>query len=594
MSRHTYDFGVIGNCAYTAHIDMNTNVRWMCWPRFDSSFIFGSLLDSKKGGDFLVKPAARKHSSKQYYIENTNVLSTEVETDDGAYRVTDFAPRFHQDDRYFKPLMLVRKLEPTKGNPRVSVVCNPVGDYGDTIPERSFGSNHIRFLGLGAHVRLTTNISLNYVMEEQSFVLNEPKYLVLTYGPPLEAGLQETCEGFLTKTINYWRGWVKTASIVNFYQKQAIRSALVLKIHQYEDTGAIVAATTSSLPESPQSTRNWDYRYCWMRDTFYTLNAFNNIGHFEELERYFHYILNTTHDESDRFQPLYGITGSRNLDERETDLEGYQGNNRPVRVGNQAYTHIQNDVYGQVLISLLPLYDDQRIIFTEKFDAKGLIFKCLRMIEKTFDEPDAGLWEFRNLAQYHTYTYLFHWAGSSAAVKMARVIKDNEMGELATKLKLKAASKIEDSYVGTKKGYAQAVGVDRMDASTLQLIMMNYLDHNSQQAKDHLIALENELLAGNGLFYRYKHQDDFGEPETTFLICAFWYVEALASVGRIDEAIKIFENLISYSNHLGLLSEDVNEKDGSMWGNFPQAYSHVGLLNAASRIARKIDKPDFL
>ena len=594
MARHTYDFGVIGNCAFTAHIDKDTSIRWMCWPRFDSSFIFGDLIDSKKGGSFKIKPASNIVGKEQNYVENTNVLSTEIEAGDGVFRVTDFAPRFHQQDRYYKPLMLIRKIEPIKGNPRVSVVCDPVGDYGNVTPERSFGSNHIRFLGLGAHVRLTTNISLNYVIEEQPFVLNETKYLVLTYGPPLESSLQETAEAFLTKTVNYWRDWVKTASIVNFYQKHAIRSALILKIHQYEDTGAIVAATTSSLPESPGSTRNWDYRYCWMRDTFYTLNAFNNIGHFEELERYFHYILNTTYDEKDRFQPLYGITGSGNLVERETDLEGYQGNNRPVRVGNQAYTHIQNDVYGQVLISLLPLYNDMRIIFTDKFDARELIFKCLRMIERTMEEPDAGLWEFRNLAQYHTYTYLFHWAGSSAAVKIARMMKDNEMGEMATRLMQVAAKKIDSSYVANKKGYAQAIGVDRMDASTIQLIMMNYLDHNSQQAKDHLIALEKELLASNGLFYRYKHQDDFGEPETTFLICAFWYVEALACVGRIDEAIKNFENLISYSNHVMLLSEDVNEKDGSMWGNFPQAYSHVGLLNAATRIARKIDRPDFL
>jgi GH15 family glucan-1,4-alpha-glucosidase len=405
--------------------------------------------------------------------------------------------------------------------------------------------------------------------------------------------LIETAESFLNKTTKYWRNWVKTASVVNFYQREAIRSALILKIHQYEDTGAIIAATTTSLPEAPESTRNWDYRYCWMRDTFYTLNAFNNIGHFEELEQYFHYILNTTAEEEERYQPLYSITGEKLLDERETDLEGYRGN-RPVRIGNQAYTHIQNDVYGQVLISLLPLYEDKRIIFTERFDSSELIMKTLKMIEKTFDEKDAGLWEFRNLSQHHCYTYLFHWAGSCAAIKMAKVLKDQKMGELAEKLKSRSEKMIEKTYVKTKKGYAQAVGVDRMDASTLQLIMMNYLPGHTQEAKDHLKALEKELAAKNGLFYRYKHQDDFGTPETTFLICAFWYIEALACVGRIDESIKYFENIVSYGNHVGLLSEDVSESDGSMWGNFPQAYSHVGLLNAATRIANKLDKPSFL
>ena len=592
MIRHSYDYGVIGNCAYTAHIHTNTNIAWMCWPRFDSSFIFGGLLDEQKGGEFSIKPLGEKLISTQCYIENTNILCTEVECESGVYRVTDFAPRFYQQDRYYKPLMLIRKIERVKGNPKLVVKCSPMGNYGKIKPESSMGSNHIRYLGLEAHVRLTTNIPLSYVIEEESFVLSETKYLVMTWGPPLEASLQETVDIFLSKTTKYWRSWIKTASIVNFYQREAIRSALILKIHQYEDTGAIIAAMTTSLPESPGSTRNWDYRYCWMRDTFYTLNAFNNIGHFEESEKYFHYILNTTFEEKERLQPLYGITGKKLLEEHEIGLAGYL-NNQPVRVGNQAYTHIQNDVYGQVLISLLPLYNDMRIIFTDRFDTSELIYKTLKMIEKTFDEKDAGLWEFRNLAQHHCYTYLFHWAGSSAAIKIAKVLKDNKIGNLATKLKRRSAEMIEKCFNTEKKGYVQAVEVDRMDASTLQLIMMNYLPNNSQKAKAHLHALENELHAGKGLFYRYKHQDDFGAPETTFLICAFWYVEALACVGRLDEAIEHFEDLISYSNHVNLLSEDVKAADGSMWGNFPQAYSHVGLLNAATRIARKLDQPDF-
>lgn len=592
MKRHTYDFGVIGNCAFTAHIKKDTNISWMCWPRFDSSFVFGSLMDKDKGGEFSIKPVQENFDTEQYYVENTNILCTEITCADGAYRVTDFAPRFPQYDRYYKPLMLIRKIEPLTGKPAINVICNPTGDYGKIQPQKSLGSSHVRFLGFDAQVRLTTNISLNYLIDEQSFILNETKYLVMTYGPPLEASLTETAETFFTKTRDYWRNWIKTASIVNFYQRDAIRSALILKIHQYEDTGAIIAATTTSLPESPGSGRNWDYRYCWMRDTYYTLNAFNNIGHFEELEQYFHYIMNITSGEEERFQPLYGITGNKALTEIETDLTGYQGNT-PVRVGNQAYTHIQNDVYGQVLISLLPLYSDMRIIFTERFEATELIFKALRMIEKTMEETDAGLWEFRNLSQHHSYTYLFHWAGSCAAEKISQVVKDNKMYEMATRLKKISAAKIEACYSKSRGGYTQALGTDRMDASTLQLINMNYLDHNSDLAKRHLKALEDELKASNGLFYRYKHEDDFGEPETTFLICAFWYVEALACVGRVDEAVEYFDGLVKYKNHVGLLSEDVNEHDGSQWGNFPQAYSHVGLLNAAHRIAKKLDKPDF-
>jgi len=592
MSRHTYNFGLIGNCSFTAHIGMDTNVAWMCWPRFDSSFVFGSLLDKKKGGEFSIMPDGG-NSVNQIYIENTNVLCTEVENSEGKYKVTDFAPRFFQYERVYKPLMLIRKVEPISGQPLIKCQCKPVGNYGQDELSRNKGSNHVRFLGNESQIRLTTNISLTYLLDNHSFVLNETKYLVLTYGPPLEASLEYTVESFLRRTVDYWRDWAKSISIPNFYQRASIRSALVLKLHQFEDTGAIIASATTSLPESPGSGRNWDYRYCWMRDTFYTLNVFNNIGHFKELDEYFHYVVNTTVYANDRFQPLYGISGEDKLLEIELDLEGYMGN-KPVRIGNQAYTHIQNDVYGQVLISLLPLYDDMRIIFTERFDSTALITKTLKMIERTIDEPDAGLWEFRNLSQYHCYTYLFHWAGSSAAVKIARVLKNSNLEQLALKLQQKAAGKIEQCYLEKKKGYAQALGTDRMDASTLQLIMMNYLDPKSKRASDHLKALERDLKGKNGLFYRYKHADDFGKPEVTFLICAFWYVEALACVGRIKEAQENFDNLLQYSNHLGLLSEDVSESDGSQWGNFPQAYSHVGLLNAAHRISIKLDKPGFL
>ncbi|CAD5266650.1 MULTISPECIES: glycoside hydrolase family 15 protein [unclassified Imperialibacter] len=593
MNRHTYDFGVIGNCAFTAHIHKNTNIVWMCWPRFDSSFIFGSLVDEEKGGEFSVIPCEPNATFNQYYIENTNVLCTEVEAADGKFLVTDFAPRFYQNDRYYKPLMMVRKIEPIQGNPRIKVECEPRGDYGKIVPEQSQGSNHIRFLGLDGNVRLTTNIPLTYVMEDEAFVLNETKYLVFTFGPPLEAPLVATVETFLSRTINYWRNWVKSTSIYDFYQSQVIRSMLALKIHQYEDTGAILAATTTSLPEAPGTGRNWDYRFCWMRDTYYTLTAFNSIGHFEELEKYFQYILNTSATHKGRLQPLYGISESSNLIEEILPLKGYMGNG-PVRIGNDAYTHIQNDVYGQVLVSLLPLYTDRRFIGKERSDSLKLVYQALEMIENTMDEPDAGLWEFRNLAQKHCYTYLFHWAGSAAAVKIAKHNGDQVMGVKAQKLMERSAKKIEECYVPSKKGYAQAIGVERMDASTLQLIMMNYFQGDTKRANDHLMALEAELKGKGGLFYRYKHVDDFGSPETTFLICAFWYVEALACVGRLDEAIKTFENTIAYANHVGLLSEDVAESDGSMWGNFPQAYSHVGLLNAANRIARKLDSPSFL
>lgn len=594
MSRHTYDTGIIGNCAFLAHISKNTNIEWLCWPRFDSTFIFGGLLDKKKGGEFSILPEG-DFTSRQYYLENTNVLITEITLANGSsYRITDFAPRFYQNKRYYKPLMLIRKIEALEGSPRVKVKCEPVSDYGKVKLHVNRGSNHIQYLGGDENIRLTTNIAISYVFDEQPFVINEIKYLVFTYGEPLEAPLESTAERFLRETMQYWRTWIKHSSIATFYQPYVIRAALALKIHQYEDTGAIIAASTTSLPESPGSGRNWDYRYCWLRDTYYVITSLNHIGHFEEMEKYFSYVTDISFSEDKRYQPLYGITGKKTLTEEILpDLEGYEGN-QPVRIGNQAYEHIQNDIYGQVLISLLPLYTDHRFIFSERKDSARWLEFLLNKIEATIDEKDAGIWEFRNMAEVHCYSNLFQWAGASAAEKMARTIDNKELIDKAISLKERAAEHIESCYDPVRKVYTNSAHGTNLDASTLQLIMMNYLDPASDRAKDHLIALEKELKASNGLFYRYLYKDDFGKPQTTFLICAFWYVEALAAVGRIDDAIKEFENLLQFSNHLLLFSEDVDETDGSQWGNFPQAYSHVGLMNAAYRIAMKLDRPIFL
>jgi GH15 family glucan-1,4-alpha-glucosidase len=594
MNRHTYDTGIIGNCAFMAHINKNTNVDWLCWPRFDSTFIFGGLLDKKKGGEFSILPEG-EYTSEQHYLENTNVLITEISPKSGGkYRITDFAPRFYQHQRYYKPLMLIRKIEAIEGSPRVIVKCEPVSEYGAVRLSVNRGSNHIQYLGGEENMRLTTNIPISYVFDEQPFVLNEVKYLALTYGEPLEAALITTSDRFLAETIQYWRTWIKHSSIATYYQPFVIRSGLALKIHQFEDTGAIIAASTTSLPEFPGSGRNWDYRYCWLRDTYYVITALNHIGHFEEMEKYFSYVTDISFAENDRYQPLYGITGKKDLVERIlTDLDGYLGN-QPVRVGNQAYEHIQNDIYGQVMISMLPLYTDHRFVFSERKDSVKWIEFLLSKIEHTIDEKDAGIWEFRNMANIHCYSNLFQWAGASAAEKMARTIENQELIDRAIAVKERAAAHIESCYDPIRKVYTNSAGSSNLDASTLQLIMMNYLDPASQRAKDHLIALEKELKTPNGLFYRYLYTDDFGKPKTTFLICAFWYVEALASVGRLDDAQREFANLLQYSNHLLLFSEDVDEETGSQWGNFPQAYSHVGLMNAAYRIAMKLDRPVFL
>ncbi|MBN1510174.1 MAG: glycoside hydrolase family 15 protein [Sedimentisphaerales bacterium] len=591
QQRHYYRLGIVGNCSYIAYIDDQAAVQWMCMPRFDSSFLFGSLLDADSGGEFSIR-SPHECSTQQRYVENTNILLTDFRATDGSFRVTDFAPRFYQYDRYFRPMMLVRKIEPIRGQPRIIVRCAPVGDYGRAEPEVVVGSNHIRYLNLDGHVRLTTDIPLCYVADAKPFVLNEPRYLLFSYGPPLEAPLAVTAEEFLEKTRKYWLQWVKTMSITPIFQEAMIRSALVLKLHQYEDTGGIVASGTTSLPESPQSGRTWDYRYCWLRDTYYVLKAFNDVGHFEELEKYFHFVQNLMLREAPAVHPVYTATGDPVPTEQRLALAGYRGN-QPVRIGNNAVGQRQHDMYGQVLISLLPLYIDKRLRHYDTRHTLDLVRELLDRVDSGFEEPDAGIWEFRGRLQHHCHTYLFHWAGSHAAVKIAESLGDTALRDKAADLVQRSAAKIEACYDPAQAAYTQAIGVKHLDASDLQLISLHYLDPASERARQHLTTLESQLQADHGLFYRYVHEDDFGKPQSAFLAAAFWFVESLACVGRISEAIDALERLLPYSNHLGLFSEDVT-LDGSQWGNFPQTYSHVGLMNAVYRIARRLDRPIFL
>ncbi|MCB0639375.1 MAG: glycoside hydrolase family 15 protein, partial [Lewinella sp.] len=496
---HKYDLGIIGNCAYLALIDTTANVRWMCWPRFDSSFIFGGLMDEEDGGEFYIRPGTDDYTSSQQYLTNTNVLETTFEAETGSFKVTDFAPRFFNHGRAYKPLALIRKVEPISGRPHIRVSCDPRGRYGKVKPTWVFGSSHIRYEGLDAPVRLTTNVPLTYVENRHSFVLSETYYLFLTWGVPLEGTLEDTVGQFLDRTIHYWQYWVQNTSTESFRQGAVIRSALALKLHQFQETGAIIAAATTSLPEAPGSGRTWDYRYCWLRDAHYTLRALNDLSHFNILKDYARFIENILMDETKRYHPLYPICNGKMPDETILPLAGYRGE-QPVRIGNQAYEHTQNDVYGQVLVTLLPFYTDQRLLNQPGKVELDIVNNCVNMIEATMEEPDNGIWEFRGMAQLHAYTFLFHWAGSQAALRIGEILDDKKLMQRARKLIKRSSEMIEACYDAERGVYTQAVGSPHLDASLLQLINMGFLAPNSSKARRHLKVLEEELRTPGGLF----------------------------------------------------------------------------------------------
>jgi GH15 family glucan-1,4-alpha-glucosidase len=575
---------LIGNCAYQALVDDHARIVWLCWPRFDSSFVFGALLDEERGGQFSVEPAESSFSIKQEYLENTNVLRTVFDTEHGSFEVIDFAPRFKQYERSFKPTMLMRRIRRLTGSPRVRVVCNPVYDYAKVTPNSYLASNHIEWSIPSARLRLTTNVPLTYVSESRPFVLENDAFLCLTWGAPLEAPLQETWFNFYERTVAYWQRWVKHTQLPGRFQREVVRSALALKLHQYEDTGAITAASTTSLPEEHGAGRNWDYRYCWLRDSYFTLRAMHRIGHFDEMEGFVQFLKNVAEVSPEQLQPVYAISGEAELHEEELPhLKGYLGN-QPVRAGNAAHFQVQNDVYGEMLGAIAPLFTDIRFGHDDPGGSR-LVTRLLDRVESTLVTPDAGIWEYRGAARVHTFSLLMHWFGARVAEHIGRSLGDATLSERAAALSLRARDLIEGQCYRPDLGrYGDSTTTENPDASLLMMVNLGYLGANDPRAESHVRSIAAELTAREHLMHRYRHQDDFGQSKSTFTVCGFWYAEALARLGYKDEAEDVCRSILEHVNHVGLFSEDLDPDTGEQLGNFPQTYSHVGLINAAFAI----------
>ena len=584
-----HGLGIIGNCSYSALL-REGSVEWMCWPRPDSSFVFGPLLDRERGGVFAVV-GVDATDVRQEYVENTNVLRTVFSGPGGEFELIDFAPRFFLYDRYFKPSMLVRILRPLSGEPRAQVRCRPMYEYGLADVGSWRASNHIEYTGFPTPVRLTTNVPLTYVEDERPFLLEQDRHLVLTWGQPLEAGLEETAERFLERTLDYWRRWVKGTRVPRDYQREVVRSALALKLHQYEDTGALLAATTTSLPEHPGSGRTWDYRFCWLRDAYFTLNALERLGHSEEMELFLGYLRNLCEERGGVLQPAYRINGDSEAAERELEhLAGFNGDG-PVRIGNQAFEHVQNDVYGEMVLAVSRLFLDTRFVGEiPPRTAVEIVQGLVDQIDARLDEPDAGLWEFRGRTKLHSFSVLMHWAGARRAVEVAEALRAEELAARAHRVERRAAELLETRCWNDEVGaLTQVAGEPQLDAALLLAVHVGYLTPDDPRATTHVDAIRDALSVDGGLLRRYTAPDDFGAPRAAFTVCTFWLVEALALLGRTEEAKELFDRLLGLHNGLGLYSEDILPDTLEQSGNFPQTYSHVGLINAAFRLSRRWD-----
>jgi GH15 family glucan-1,4-alpha-glucosidase len=576
---HLEELGLIGNCQFSALIHRSGEIVWCCLPRFDSEPVFGSLLDSQEGGKFLVGPAAGGNGS-QHYLPNTNILETVFQTPGGGFRILDFAPRFMQHERAFRPTQIYRIIEPLEGTPRIRVLCEPRLGWSKKVPVSVQGSHHLRFEGFPSQLRLTTDLPLSY-LEGQPFTLTERRHLVLSWGAAIEEPLRPLCDRFLTATRQYWQQWVKHCDIPPRFQVEVIRSALALKLHCFEDTGAIIASTTTSLPESPGYGRTWDYRYCWLRDSYYSLEAFRLLGQFEEREQFANYLLNVAGGAQGlNLAPLYRVDGRTDLEESIlTNWPGFNGEG-PVRVGNGAALHAQHDVFGEMVLALTPIFLDERFSAERSPAALKLVEGLARKAISVAGTPDAGIWEYRTEWTPQTFSSLMCWAAADRMAMVAARHAPALMTDFQSAAEAIRAEIVTKAWNPALTGFVGRYGGSDLDASLLQMARLRFLSPEDPRLNGTIDAILKGL-SRDGWLFRYQLDDGFGQPTVAFIICTFWMIEALAVLGRKDGATAMMEQVHKALSPLGLLSEDYETSTLKMWGNFPQGYSHVGLIHAA-------------
>ncbi|THD42959.1 MAG: glycoside hydrolase family 15 protein [Bradyrhizobium sp.] len=580
------DFALIGNCQTAALVDRRARIVWWCFPRFDSDPVFSRLLAGDEEKGFCEVALSDLVEVKTQYLRNTAVVET-VLTDSrgGSVRVTDFAPRFDLFGRIYRAPQIVRRIEPIAGLPRITIRVRPTCNYGQPIDAVSVGSHHLRYVGGSNVMRLTTDAPLSYIVAETVFPLNRTLNLVFGQDDPLRSMIDDQCREFLERTCDHWREWVRHLNVPFEWQSAVVRAAITLRLCAYEDTGGIVAAHTTSIPEAPGSSRNWDYRYCWLRDAYFVVQALNRLGATQMMESYIEYFTTIATRDSAALQPVHGVVPFAALDETTTpNLKGFLGQG-PVRIGNQAVEQIQHDVYGSVVLGAAQMFIDERLV---RMGDAALFAELEAVGEKAWKfafEPDAGIWEYRGRARVHTYSVALCWAACDRLARIAqRLGIADRAGEWTTRAQTIRNRLLHEAWDEQRGALTGAVGWPDLDASVLLFAELGLLSSDDPRFRSACEAIGRELLR-NGRIMRYAAADDFGLPETAFLACSFWYIDALAQLGRRDEAREMFEDLLARRNHFGLLSEDIHPETGELWGNFPQTYSMAGIINTATKLS---------
>ena len=583
------NYGVVGNCKSAALISETGSIDWMCLPAFDSSSVFAHILDNEKGGSFQILPKNLKEI-KQKYINQTNILVTRFYCEEGIFEVKDFMPRYKQQDtgNYYIPPDIIRYFNHIIGEPEFSIIYNPRLEYAKNKTTNIIEDGYIKSAtqkGTYDSLYLYSSFALKDILEGNTIQLTKDEYCLISYNQKLLQQDVRRAKLKLERTKVYWLNWAERTTSYRKFEDEILRSALTLKMLSYDKSGAILAALTTSLPESVGEERNWDYRFCWIRDASMVVKIMTSLGHFRLAKRYLNFIIDILPEKDEKIQIMYGIRGEKKLTEYElSHLSGYE-NSVPVRIGNAAYKQKQNDIYGILLDVVYQHFELYSMDLEHSEELWTITRNIVKIIQSNWQKPDRGIWEIRNENKHFTFSKVLCWVGVDRAVKIAELLKRDSYIKPWSKLRNTIKKEIQEkAWSEKKKAYVQAYGSEDLDASVLLMEPYGFTSAKDERYINTVDAIQKDLEY-NGLMFRYKNKDDFGTPKSAFTICSFWLTNSLYKIGRKKEALEKFKTLMKYSNHLGLFSEDLDFESKRMLGNFPQAYSHLALIETAINIS---------
>lgn len=594
----TLDYGVIGNCRSAALVSKTGQIDWLCFPDFDSPSIFGRLLDEEKGGSFGIL-TSDDYKISQAYIEQTNILQTKFDNGLAAFELIDFMPRYQTgSNTHYTPPEVYRFIRILYGSPIIRIDYSPAMNYASDITvQQNINDEFVRTNSSNNHkdtAYLYSNLSLQDIIDGNEIVLTKDSFFLFSYYQKLIPIDIERVNLEYQRTMVYWLNWSNRSRKFINYNEEITRSMLVLKLMSFHRTGAVLAALTTSLPESIGEERNWDYRFCWVRDASMSIKTLLKLNHHGAASRFITFIKNILKSKNDSLQIMYGIRGERVLTEKLLPhLSGFE-NSRPVRIGNEAYIQKQNDSSGYLMDVIYQYFAN----FPGSLDEVEEMFEVVKIIAKDVIEnwrkPDKGIWEIRTKDHHFVFSKVMCWVALDRAIKIAELLNREYFvltwGKEAYLIK-------EDVLINGWKeeiqSFSQAYDNLNMDSSLLLMEAYGFIDAEDEKYKKTVIAVK-EALFFNGLMYRYKNEDDFGTPSSAFTICTFWLVRALFVTGQQDDARRIFNQLCSYSNHVGLMSEDLDFITKKQLGNFPQAYSHLAMIDIGMLLSEEKSRSHFI